>query len=927
MRTGKQPSKGTDVHQKHRCSGNNWHSFGKLGKYFGKGGKCHWLGWLFPVAGILSLIWFLIRVIPKPSRATYPCQRVAAPLASGFVIWLAGLVGSTIAYRKARRFFRQSRYVVAATCALVSVLLLWWSAGMIGTNPANAAFVPSEPPNSPMGVAKGIHPGRVVWARDPGATSWDGSTGDWWDDENTNQGVVDVMVSRAVRGLTGQSNDRDAWEALFRHFNKTKGFGDVGYQRGEAIAIKINMNQDSGSSWGRGSGMPSPHVVHAFLDQLINVAGVPGSAITVYDASRYIGDPIYDKVHNDPDPDFRNVKFVVRTNLARSGRVAASYDTQNPLYTKAGTVYLPTCVTQAKYLINMALLRPHTLYGITVCAKNHFGSTYFPSRNNWTPEPLHSYGGRGRSMNTYNCLVNLNGHRHLAGKTLLYMVDGLYPAVHQGGDVIKWQSFGDDWFSGMLVSQDPVVIDSVALDFLRNEPRCTNVTGNPENYLHEMALADNPASGTIYDPENDGTPLASMGVHEHWNNAVDRQYSRNLGTGNGIELFVPRMTSPDGPVQNVTTGERYDYIRLAVSDAAQGDQIVVSPGVYHESIDFAGKNLTVRSTDPCDPAVVAATAINGSLRAVIFSGGEDANCVLAGFTITDTNSAIYCSDASPTIANCRLVANADAGIKLWENCNPTITDCFIADNAGAGIRMEAPRQGRFVYFNYATIVNSIIAGNQHSGISGDIPTVRNCTIVGNRQHGISARDSTVSNSIIYYNGLGGALPQISGFSNTVTYSNVQGSWPGEGNIDADPSFVELGYWADPARPTVPVAPDDPDVVWVHGDYHLRWDSPCADAGDPDFVATIAETDIDGEPRIIAGRVDMGYDELGPKQADLTRNGLIDLQDVAMFVRAWLTGPGQDNWYVLSDLLADEHIDAADWAELAKDWLWQAHWHQ
>ncbi|MHC4541954.1 MAG: hypothetical protein ACYS74_19575, partial [Planctomycetota bacterium] len=51
--------------------------------------------WLFPLSGLGALVWFLIRVIPKPSRATYPCQRVVAPLASGFVVWLLGLAGST----------------------------------------------------------------------------------------------------------------------------------------------------------------------------------------------------------------------------------------------------------------------------------------------------------------------------------------------------------------------------------------------------------------------------------------------------------------------------------------------------------------------------------------------------------------------------------------------------------------------------------------------------------------------------------------------------------------------------------------------------------------------------------------------------------------------------------------------------------------
>jgi len=886
-------------------------------KRLGLNGKYRWLIiWALPIVGLLSLIWFLIRVVPKPSRATYPCQRVAAPLAGGFLAWVAGLIGSTLAYHKAKRLFHQSRYVVAGVCAAVAVLAVWWSLSITNSDPAVAAFIPAEPPNSPMGVAKGIYPGRVVWIRDPDATSWDGSTGKWWDDNNTSQDIVDYMVSKAIQTLTGQSNDKQAWDALFRHFNQTKGFGDTSYQQGEKVVIKINMNQDSGGTWGAAAGMPSPHVIHSFLTQLIKVVGVPGSAITVYDAARYIGDPIYNKVRSNPDPNFQGITFV--TSTTRNGRIGATRDTGNPVYTQAGTAYLPQSVTAAKYLINMALLRPHTLYGITMCAKNHFGSVYFTA-NGWTPSPLHNYGGRSKSMNTYNCLVELNGHRHLAGKTLLYFIDALYPAVHQSGNVIKYVSFGDGWFSSMLASQDPVAIDSVGLDFMRNEPRCTDVTGYPENYLHEMALADNPPSGTFYDPERDGIRLASLGVHEHWNNPVDRQYSRNLGTGNGIELVTPSLTSPNGRVENVTAGKRYDCIRHAVAEAAPGDEIIAGPGIYHESIDFAGKNLIVRSVNPDDLAVVAATAINSSAAAVIFSGGEDANCVLAGFTITDANTAIYASNASPTIANCKIAANQGSGIKLYEGCNPTITNCIIAGNGGSGIEMEAPPTGRLVKYNSATIAGCIISGNRQCGIRGDMPTVVNCTIVGNRRQGISALKPTAADSIIYYNGFDCGFAQINSAAATVTYCNVQGGWPGAGNLDVDARFVVPGYW----KPTAAVQPGDPAAIWVGGDYHLRWDSTCINAGDPNLAVTVAATDMDGEPRVISGRVDIGYDEVGEKQADFSRNGIIDIEDVAIFVQTWLNGPSGPKWDVLCDLHEDEFVDLADWAELAKDWLWQA----
>jgi hypothetical protein len=57
-----------------------------------------------------------------------------------------------------------------------------------------------------------------------------------------------------------------------------------------------------------------------------------------------------------------------------------------------------------------------------------------------------------------------------------------------------------------------------------------------DDYLHQAADTTNWPAGIRYDPENDGTVLASLGTHEHWNDSLHMQYSRNLGTGNGIEL-------------------------------------------------------------------------------------------------------------------------------------------------------------------------------------------------------------------------------------------------------------------------------------------------------------------------------------------------------------------------------------------------------
>ncbi len=449
-------------------------------------------------------------------------------------------------------------------CGLVTEALAQPRGGMAQADP----FKPVEGANSPMGVSRAIHPGRVAWVRDAKATSWDAKTGNWWDDANTNQRAVDRMISRLLLDVTGRKNDKQAWDALFRSFNETRKLGSSGYRPGEKIAIKINSNQDRGPDWAnmirpggspRGgavpppggpvrapamplNGLPSPQAILALVTQLINVAGVRGEDIVLYEVAggRNIGQPIYDRIRANSNRNFQAVRFVVGADYGLGGRISPIQDTANPIqFSKAGVPvgYLPQQVTEAKYMINMALLRAHGMAGVTLIGKNHFGSVYFPNDGGWSPRILHNHVLRTLPMGSYNALVDLMGHRHLGGKTLLYMLDGLYTATHNEANVYRWQSFGDQWASSLLMSQDPVALDSVGLDALRSEPRATEVRGAPENYLHEAALAAKPPSGTVYNPDKSGA-LASLGVHEHWNNSADKKYSRNLGRKEGIELIA-----------------------------------------------------------------------------------------------------------------------------------------------------------------------------------------------------------------------------------------------------------------------------------------------------------------------------------------------------------------------------------------------------
>jgi hypothetical protein len=141
------------------------------------------------------------------------------------------------------------------------------------------------------------------------------------------------------------------------------------------------------------------------------------------------------------------------------------------------------------------------------------------------------------------------GHKWLGGKLLFCLMDALFTGPEAVYRPTKWQiaPFNNDWTSSIFLSQDPVAIESVGYDFLRSEYTSTTPYAwvqmeGVDDYLHQAADVTNWPQGIAYDPENDGTTISSLGVHEHWNSLDKKQYSRNLGTGNGIELLFVDQT-------------------------------------------------------------------------------------------------------------------------------------------------------------------------------------------------------------------------------------------------------------------------------------------------------------------------------------------------------------------------------------------------
>ncbi len=402
------------------------------------------------------------------------------------------------------------------------------------------------PYHEPYGEGIGAMPGRVVWTHNPDSVEWDGE-GYWWQLEHFDEAIIQSMVNDGIANLAGETDVTSGWDTLFRAHNSSRGV-EGSYQIGQKIAIKTNMN-GAGAYGDDTSGetqesYTNPVLLRALLISLVTEAGIAPRDITVYDAGRIFPDYMQELCSEGP---LEGIQFRYRDI---GGENDAVPDIDVPVIwsqeVDGATNYLPASVTGADYLINLANLKGH-VYGITLSAKNHFGSIVNNNRMR-APEGagIHRYV-RENEMDAYTVLVDLMANHQLGEKTMLYMLDAIIVAPGESipitGENSRWTQspFNNDYTSSIFFSQDPVAIDSVGADFLINEPTVTERNGtlrdNPdvESYLHEAALVGNAPSGTVYYNGN-GEVVTNLGVHEHWNNSEEKLYSRNLGKEEGIEL-------------------------------------------------------------------------------------------------------------------------------------------------------------------------------------------------------------------------------------------------------------------------------------------------------------------------------------------------------------------------------------------------------
>jgi len=236
------------------------------------------------------------------------------------------------------------------------------------------------------------------------------------------------------------------------------------------------------------------------------------------------------------------------------------------------------------------------------------------------------------------------------------------------------------------------------------------------------------------------------------------RYYVNPATGNDLyDGLAPAWDQKHGPKATIQaaidTSHPYEGIIILAPNTYRG------PG--NRDVDFSGKAITVRSTDPCDPLVLATTIIDcqgdpcDPHHGFRFISGEGPDSVLTGLTITNgyaphvsvegilwypLGGAIACVDSSPVIRRCRLAGNTagypgGGGIGLW-NSAALISYCTIEDNTlydgnGGGI---ACNSNTTAHIAHCDINHNTVAHWSGGGIScvDSSPEIRSCTISHNQ---------------------------------------------------------------------------------------------------------------------------------------------------------------------------------------------------
>jgi hypothetical protein len=315
-----------------------------------------------------------------------------------------------------------------------------------------------------------------------------------------------------------------------------------------------------------------------------------------------------------------------------------------------------------------------------------------------------------------------------------------------------------------------------------------------------------------------------------------------------------------------TPATAWRTLQYAVATAPLNSMVLAAPGAYGEGSGYGAshsnrvaltRNVVLKGSAGAEQTFIMGAKdlvsgdVNGrgtnALRCVFMSAGT-----LEGFTLTGGASSVSVNDADgePVRGGGLYTASSE----VW--------DCIVSNNVssrGAGVwggNIHRSRIENNLFSNNGitragTFYDCLIVGNRGASYAvGFDSKLYNCTVSGNAGGGVSTPVSAW-NTIVYGNGGAQQADNAAAFTNSCVGGSLR---PGPGNISADPLFVSAAA----------------------GDYRLRADSPCVNAGNAAYGTGAGGADYAGAPRVQGGQVNMGAHEttIGAVTASATSGGTL-----------------------------------------------------
>jgi hypothetical protein len=282
------------------------------------------------------------------------------------------------------------------------------------------------------------------------------------------------------------------------------------------------------------------------------------------------------------------------------------------------------------------------------------------------------------------------------------------------------------------------------------------------------------------------------------------------------------------------------------------------------------------------------------------------NCIVISNSAEIVGGGAFCGQLN----NCLISSNYVTG-KASGNFTPggggmesgSAYDCTLIGNHVTGPQGMYGGGADGTYFSGHTVLsNCVLVANSapHGGGANDCKLV-NCTVLSNSASlGGGVLDSTNDNCILYYNNGGDYYPATTQYPLNYCCTTLAAT-NGFRNITNAPLFINLAA----------------------GDYHLQPTSPCINSGNNAYISS-ATTDLDGNPRIVGGTVDIGaYEYQTPtsiisyaylQQYGLPTDGSVDFADLdgtAFNVyQDWVTGLNPTNSASVLDMLTPATTNSA-----------------